>query len=141
MRIVQITPGAGNFYCGVCMRDHTLVSALRRLGHDATLVPMYLPMMTDEPGNSDEAPMFFGGINVYLQQKASRFSYTPAWLDRLLDTRGLLRWAARYAGMTREMDLGEITLSILRGEEGRQAKELEKLLAWLSSDEHRPQVV
>jgi glycosyltransferase involved in cell wall biosynthesis len=30
---------------------------------------------------------------------------------------------------------------MLRGEEGRQSKELDKLLAWLSADEHRPDIV
>ncbi|GMV95742.1 MAG: glycosyltransferase family 4 protein [Phycisphaerae bacterium] len=141
MKIVQLTPGTGNFYCGLCMRDSTLAAALRRLGHDAVIVPMYLPMMIDEPAPAGEAPMFFGGINVYLQQKSALFRHTPAWLDRLLDRPRLLRWAAGRAGLTREEDLGEITLSMLQGEQGRQVKELHKLLAWLSKDEHRPQVV
>ncbi len=141
MKTIQLTPGTGNFHCGVCLRDSTLVTALRALGHDATLVPMYLPMITDEPQIEGNAPMFFGGINVYLQQRSSLFRHTPAWLDRLFDTPGLLRWVAGRVSMTRERDLGDITLSMLRGEEGRQAKELEKLLTWLSSEEHRPQVV
>ena len=45
MRIVQITPGSGdNFYCENCLRDVALVRAMRNLGHDVLMVPMYLPL-------------------------------------------------------------------------------------------------
>ena len=142
MRIVQLTPGTGNFYCGTCLRDNTLVAALRREGHDAVLLPMYLPHFVDEESVAEEnAPLFFGGINVYLQQKSAFFRNSPAWLDRWLDSPALLRRAAARSGMTSARDLGELTLSMLQGEEGRQAKELEKVIAWLSRKENRPDVV
>ena len=48
MKIIQLTPGTGNFYCGNCIRDNALVSALKRLGHDSLIVPLYFPMITDE---------------------------------------------------------------------------------------------
>src|SRR5687767_12103192 len=126
MRIVQLTPGTGNFYCGNCIRDNSLVRALRRMGHDAILAPMYLPMLTDHSAGSD-LPLFFGGVNVYLQQKFSFFRRTPAWIDNLFNARPLLDLSAKLAGMTRAKDLGELTLSMLRGEKGMQAKEIEKL--------------
>jgi len=141
MRIVQLTPGTGNFYCGTCLRDNALVSALRKQGHDAVLLPMYLPHFVDEESVAGEAPLFFGGINVYLQQKSAFFRGTPAWMDRWLDSPALLHRAATHAGMTSARDLGELTLSMLRGEEGRQAKELEKLISWLAKSENRPDVV
>ena len=131
MRIIQITPGTGNFYCGNCIRDNTLVTALRALGHDVTMVPLYLPMHTDEHSASDGLPIFYGGINVYLQQKMSLFRHTPRWLDKMFDNRGLLFKAAERAGMTRARDLGELTVSMLEGEEGQQLKELERLVDWL----------
>jgi glycosyltransferase involved in cell wall biosynthesis len=141
MKIVQITPGAGgDFLCDNCLRDNALVLELRRLGHDAIMVPLYLPMAADGPDASRGTPIFFGGINVYLQQKSALFRRTPRWLDRRLDSPRLLRWAARRAGMTRPEDLGEPTLSMLRGEEGRQVKELQRLVAWLSEEE-RPDIV
>ena len=40
MRIVQLTPGTGNFYCGNCLRDNALTGSLREMGHDVLLVPM-----------------------------------------------------------------------------------------------------
>ncbi|MEI6350950.1 MAG: glycosyltransferase family 4 protein [Verrucomicrobiota bacterium] len=142
MRIVQLTPGTGNFYCGTCLRDNALVAALRRQGHDAILLPMYLPHLVDEESNvALGAPLFFGGINVYLQQKSALFRSTPAWLDRLLDAPPLLKAAAARAGMTSARDLGDLTLSMVLGESGRQAKELEKIVAWLSRPENRPDIV
>lgn len=134
MRIVQITPGAGdNFYCENCLRDHAVVRALREAGHDALMVPLYLPAASDQPDADADAPIFFGGINVFLQQKLALFRRTPRWVDRLFDSDRLLRWAAGMAGVTRAKDLGETTLSMLRGEHGRQVKELNRLTAWLSA--------
>jgi glycosyltransferase involved in cell wall biosynthesis len=140
MRIIQLTPGTGSFYCGTCMRDNALVMALRALGHDAMMVPLYLPPMLDEASGGEGAPLFYGGINVYLQQKFRLFRKTPRWVDRLFDAPGMLRAAARKAGMTRASELGEFTVSTLRGEDGRQAKELERLVEWLAS-EGRAEVV
>ena len=68
MRILQLTPGTGNFYCGSCLRDNALVNALRARGHEVLMVPLYLPLLTDEPSACDAVPVFFGGINVYLQR-------------------------------------------------------------------------
>src|SRR6185436_12737126 len=85
MRLIYLTPGTGSFYCGTCMRDNALVTALRRLGHDATLVPLYLPLTLDEPDASAGTPLFMGGVNVYLQQKSALFRKTPRWIDRFFD--------------------------------------------------------
>ncbi|MCY3021203.1 MAG: glycosyltransferase family 4 protein [Planctomycetota bacterium] len=139
MRIVQLTPGAGGMFCGACMRDNALVAALRKLGHDVTLIPLYTPLTLDEPGNSEDR-VFFGGVNVFLQQKSALFRHTPGWLDKPLDNPRLLREAARLAVKTRPEDLGELTISVLRGEEGRQLKELEKLTAWLTA-QPKPDIV
>lgn len=132
MRIIQITPGTGNFYCGACQRDLALVRALRAQGHDVMMVPLYLPIVTDEP-RPEREPIFYGGINVYLQQKSALFRRTPRWLDRLWDARPLLKLTSRAAGMTRPQDVGIITHSMLRGEDGEQVKELDRLLEWLKT--------
>jgi glycosyltransferase involved in cell wall biosynthesis len=139
MKIAYITAGAAGMYCGSCMHDNTLVAALARLGHDAVLVPTYTPIRTDEADVSQRR-VFFGGINVYLQQKLGLFRHTPWFFDRLLDARGLLRWVSRFAVKTRAEELGELTVSMLRGEHGRQKKEVAKLVRWLVRHE-RPQLV
>jgi len=132
MNLIQITPGAGGgYYCENCLRDAGLVRDLRRRGHDALMVPLYLPPVADGPGPDEDVPIFFGGINVYLEQKWPLWGRLPRWMRGWLDARPLLAWAARRAEMTRTEDLGPPTLSMLRGEEGRQVAELEHLVAWL----------
>lgn len=137
MRFVQITPGSGDhFYCENCLRDLDMIRALQGHGLDVVMVPLYLPIQ-----GAGETPLFYGGVNVYLQQKLSLFRKTPRWLDRLFDSRGLLRWAGRKAGMTSAADLGQTTLSMLQGRDGRQAKELDRLAEWLCLEQNRPDVV
>ena len=106
MKIAYITAGAAGMFCGSCMRDNTLTAALRKLGHDALLIPTYTPIRTDEADVS-QARVFFGGINVYLQQKFFPFRYTPRFLDRLFDANWLLRWVSRFAVKTQAQQLGD----------------------------------
>lgn len=142
MRIIQITPSAGDsFYCENCLRDATLVQTLIALGHDVLMIPLYLPLSIkhDKPGAV--SPIFFGGLNVYLQQKLSLFRKTPRWLDKWFDSPGLLKWVGRMAGMTSAKDLGETTISMLQGEEGQQIKELNRLVDWLETQDDKPDII
>jgi len=120
-------------YCGNCLRDNVLVAALRQMGHQAMLAPLYLPLTLDEADQSAGTPVFLGGINVYLDQKFALFRAAPSWLRRRLASRRLLRWAAGRAAATRPEELGELTLSMLRGDEGFQARELDDLSGWLQA--------
>ncbi|MDB2327003.1 glycosyltransferase family 4 protein [Verrucomicrobiales bacterium] len=131
MRIIHLTPGTGNFHCGSCLRDHALVRALGKLGHEMTLVPLYLPMVTDDEKEETKVPLFLGGINMYLQQKFRLFRWTPKWLDRFFDRESLLMGLIEKAGMTRARDLGEMTVSSFKGSHGEQRKEVNKLITWL----------
>jgi glycosyltransferase involved in cell wall biosynthesis len=139
MRIAQITPGAGKMFCGACLRDNALVAELRRQGHAATLTPLYLPLTLDEADQSARGPIFYGGINVWLEQRSVFFRHSPRWLHRMLAWRGLLKLAAGPAARTRPENAGEIALSMLRGEEGNQARELDELIDWLRLE--KPDVV
>lgn len=120
-------------YCGGCFRDNSLVAALRKQGHQTLMVPLYLPLTLDEPDQSAGTPIFFGGINVYLDQKSALFRKAPRWLHQLLSSPALLKWASGRAAKTRAADVGELMLSMLRGEEGHQARELNDLIAWLKT--------
>ena len=131
LRIVHLTAGTGSFFCGTCLRDNALVTELRALGHEVVMVPMYLPIIVDEAAAAD-APVFFGGVNVYLQQLSSLFRHTPRAVDALFDAPWVLRQAAKRSGSTQPSELGPLTLSMLEGERGRQAKELDRLVAWLA---------
>ena len=140
MEILQLTPGAGAMYCGNCLRDNALVAALRTMGHQVLMVPLYLPLTLDEADQSAGTPVFFSGINVYLDQKSPWFRRAPRWLHDLLTARPLLKWAASRTGSTRVESLGDLTLSMLKGELGNQARELEELIRWLAG-QPRPDVV
>lgn len=141
MRIVHVVPGSGgSFYCENCIRDNAMARALLKAGEDVLVVPLYLPPMAESPAARAGVPVFFGGINVHLQQKSRLFRKTPRWIDRIFDSRPLLDWAARKAGSVRASGLGETTLSMLRGTEGNQAKELRRLVEWLEKED-RPDVV
>ena len=102
-----------------------MARALRRLDYDVDIQPLYLPLCTDEPVDKNDGRIFFGGVNVYLQQKVNLFQKTPRWIDKLFDSPWLLRLSSKRAGMTAASELGELTLSMLAGEEGRQVKELQ----------------
>jgi len=139
MKIVYLAAGAGGMYCGSCLHDNTLAAALLALGEDVLLVPTYTPIRTDEKDVSERRVMF-GGISVYLQQKWALFRRTPWALDRLWDRPRLIDWLARRSMSTDATALGDITVSMLRGEEGNQRKEVDKLVHWLAT-EVRPDIV
>ena len=139
MKIAYIAAGAAGMYCGTCIHDNTLAAALQRRGHDVALIPTYTPIRTDETDVSMNR-VFYGGINVYLQQKSALFRHTPWMLDRLLDNPSLLNGLSRFSGSTSAKDLGSLTVSVLQGEDGQQKKELAKLVKWLK-DSYRPDIV
>lgn len=127
-------------YCGNCFRDNALVAELRRQGHDVLMIPLYLPMTLDDEDQSSGIPVFFGGINVYLEQKLPWMSRMPGWLHRWLASPALLAWASGRAAKTKASDLGELTLSMIRGEEGRQVRELDELVGYLKQHQ-QPDVI
>ena len=140
MRILQLTPGTGNFYCGSCLRDNSLVHGLRAKGHEVLMVPLYLPLVTDEPPENEDAPIFLGGISMFLEQKVPGFRHIPEWLNRILSSSPLLHVAANLAAMTTARQLGEATVAMLQGEPDRQAQEVERLITWLRS-QRPPEVI
>jgi glycosyltransferase involved in cell wall biosynthesis len=121
-------------YCGSCLRDNALATELIARGHDVTLLPVYTPTRTDEPNVSNEK-VFFGGVSVWLEQYVPLFRKSPRWLDRLWDSKTILDLASRRSISTSPKMLGEMTVSMLRGEAGFQKKEIVKLVEWLRSEE------
>ena len=117
MRILSITAGAAGMYCGSCARDNALAADLMARGCEVTLVPVYTPTRTDEP-NVSYRRVLFGGISVYLQQHVPLFRHTPRFLDRLWDAPSVID---AFAGRSVSHDprlLGDLTVSMLRGEQG-----------------------
>jgi glycosyltransferase involved in cell wall biosynthesis len=139
VKILYLTGGAGQMYCGSCLRDNALAAELLSRGHDVILMPIYTPTRTDETNVSQER-VFFGGISVYLEQYVPMFRNSPRWLDRLWDSKPMLTLASRRSISTNPKMLGEMTVSMLRGEDGFQRKEVEKLTDW-ARHEPPPDVV
>jgi glycosyltransferase involved in cell wall biosynthesis len=139
MRIVYLAAGAAGMYCGTCLHDNTLAAALAADGDDVLLVPTYTPIRTDEEDVSQPRVMF-GGINVYLQQLSPLFRFLPGPIAAALDSPALLGGLSKLNFSINPAKLGALTLSVLRGEEGRQGKELAKLVDWLARDV-KPDVV
>lgn len=140
MKIVYVLPGSGGtFYCQNCFRDRDLLKSLIKLGHDVIKVPMYLPANVEDNESITDTPVFFGAINVYLKEKVPFYRHAPVWLERIFDSNALLQMAAKKAGSTRATGLEEMTISMLLGEKGRQASELDHLINYLH--EIKPDVV
>ncbi len=139
MKIVYLGAGAAGMYCGSCLHDNTLAAALLALGEDVLLMPTYTPLRTDEKDVS-ESRLFFGGINVYLQQHSALFRHTPWFVDALLDRPGIINWVTKGGPSVEAARLGDLTVSMLAGEHGRQRKEIDKFVHWLANDA-RPDVV
>ena len=117
-------------YCGSCLRDNAMATELLARGHDVLLLPVYTPTHTDEPNVSDDH-VALGGISAYLEQYVPVFRKTPAWLDRLWDSKAALSLASRKSISVNPKMLGEMTVSVLRGEDGFQRKEIHKLIEWV----------
>lgn len=139
MKILYLTGGAGQMYCGSCLRDNALATELIARGHDVTLLPVYTPTLTDEENVSHDK-VFFGGVSVYLEQYVPVFRNSPKWLDRVWDSKAMLDLATRRSISTSPKMLGEMTVSMLKGENGFQHKEITKLLEWLKSED-QPDIV
>lgn len=127
-------------YCGNCFRDNALVAEWRKMGHNAVMASLYLPMTLDEEDQSQGTPVFFAGTNVYLSQIFPLFGKAPDWLRSWLASPALLKWAGGRAAKTRADQLGDLTLSMIQGELGNQARDLDDLIAWLKNSE-KPDVV
>jgi glycosyltransferase involved in cell wall biosynthesis len=139
MRILSVTAGAAGMYCGSCFRDNALARELMARRHAVTLVPVYTPTRTDE-ANVSHGEVLFGGISVYLQQYSALFRHMPRFVDRLLDSPLVIGAFAGRAVSTDARLLGELTVSMLNGEQGLLRREFEKLIDW-TRDQPAPDVI
>lgn len=138
MRIAYIAAGAGALYCGACNRDVALFRALLATGHELCVVPLYTPLLIDDGATLATAPLFMGGISIYLAQAG--FGHLPGAVRRMMDSPAVLRAVSRMAIRTDPRDLGPLTVSLLKGVEGPHAAEINRLRDFLRS-EFRPDIV
>lgn len=133
MRLLYLTAGAAEMYCGSCLRDNALAAALMARGHDVVLMPIYTPTTTDET-NVSQHRVFFGGISVYLEQNVPLFRHTPAVLDKLWDSSAVLKLASKHQIKIDPAFLGGMTVSMLKGADGFQRKEVDKMVRYLKHE-------
>ncbi len=131
MHIIQLTPGAGTYYTGAGIRDHTLAVALRRLGHKVSFVPLFqVPMVEEE--ELWETPLFYDQAQVYKQQQAGIVNKLKALLMNS-------KKAAKKIERMTPTERGELLVSLLQGVDGRQAPQARSLIDWLK--EQKPDVI
>ena len=133
-KIVYLTAGAAGMFCGSCMHDNALAKALSADGWNIQLVPLYTPIRTDE-ANISVDQVFFGGINVYLQQKLPLMRFLPSIFDRFLDSPKLIRRVTANATDTNPKLSGQLAISMLKGLQGNQRKEVKRICNWLKKEE------
>lgn len=141
MKIINIVPGfGGTFYCGNCLRDGAYVNALREAGHDAIVLPMYLPLTAFANKPDEGFPVFYGAVNIYLRQQFPLMRHMPGWLENFFDSGPVLKFAAGKSGSTRAHGLEKLTESMLLGEKGYQHHELDHLVDFLKNHQ-KPDIV
>lgn len=141
MKIINIVPGfGGTFYCGNCLRDSVYTTALKSAGHEAITLPVYLPLSVYKCETEQELPVFYGAVNIYLKQNFKIFRGMPQWMERIFNSDSILAFAAKKAGSTRASGLEDMTISMLKGKDGRQAEELQHMIDFLKHHE-KPDII
>ena len=136
MRIAYLITGSGGeFYCGNCYRDMLYVRAIRKVpGITASAIPLYLPPGKLGPVNEFDKHVFFGAISMYVREKVPFMKNMPNFMDKILDTGPMLRYASHMAGTTRTEGLEELTLNMIRGDSAFRENEVDRLISYLIRD-------
>jgi len=139
MKILYIIPGSGDsFYCGNCFRDSLQASALRCVGHEVIVMPLYLPL-TDKAFQAD-TPLFFPATTFYVAHGFFRDRPMPAWMKRMLGSRSALKLAASFSGATSAKGMEGMTLSMIYGDDSAFHEQVNSLIDWIEHHE-QPDII
>jgi glycosyltransferase involved in cell wall biosynthesis len=138
VHIALITAGGAGMFCGSCMHDNTLARALMAAGHEVSLIPTYTPIRVDERDVS-QGRVFLGGINLYLDALYPVWRRIPRALVRWLDSPSVMRLISRVSVHSDARQLGQLTVALLQGEQGPDAREIDELTRFL--EELQPDVI
>lgn len=130
MHIALITAGGAGMFCGSCMHDNTLARALIAAGHEVSLIPTYTPIRVDEQDVSSRH-VFLGGINVYLDTLVPFWNRLPHAATRWLDAPWIIRLATQFALNSSASKLGRLTVAMLEGDRGPEAREIDELVRYV----------
>jgi len=141
MKIIYIASGAANMFCGSCMHDNALAAAMKAAGEDVSLFPLYTPMRLDEE-SVGERQIFYGGIQAYLMQKYPRQFFGRNLLFKLAGSQAILRLMPHFdiGSAVDPVANAELTISMLKGEDGNQRELLQELVQWIKST-YQPDVI
>ena len=141
VKIIYIASGAANMYCGSCMHDNALAAALKAAGEDVSLFPLYTPMRLDEE-SVGERQIFYGGIQAYLMQKYPRPFLGRDLLLRTAGSQAILRLMPHFdiGSAVDPVANAQLTISMLKGEDGNQRELLRELVQWIKST-YQPDVI
>jgi glycosyltransferase involved in cell wall biosynthesis len=136
MKIVYLITGSGgSFYCGNCYRDMIYLRAIRKVpGTKASAIPLYLPPDDSTVDSGLDKNVFFGAISMYLREKVPFLKNMPVFMDKLVDSRPMLKMAARRAGTTNPEGLEDMTLNMIKGENAFPDTELQRLIDYMTRD-------
>jgi glycosyltransferase involved in cell wall biosynthesis len=114
------------------MHDNALAAGMKAAGEDVTLFPLYTPMRLDEE-SVGERRIFYGGIQAYLMQKYPRPFPGRDLLLRVAGSQALLRLMPHFdiGSAVDPVANAELTLSMLKGEDGNQRELLQELVQWV----------
>ena len=141
MKIIYIASGAANMYCGSCMHDNALAAAMKAAGEDVSLFPLYTPMRLDEE-SIGERQIFYGGIKAYLLQKYPRPFFGRELLFRMAGSQSILRLMPHFdiGSAVDPVANAQLTISMLKGEDGNQRELLQELVQWIKST-YQPDII
>ena len=141
VKIIYIASGAANMYCGSCMHDNALAAAMKAAGEDVSLFPLYTPMRLDEE-SVGERQIFYGGIKAYLMQKYPRQFFGRDLLFKLAGSQAILRLMPHFdiGSAVDPVANAQLTISMLRGEDGNQRELLQELVQWIKTT-YQPDVI
>ena len=109
--------------------------AIRKVpGTKASAIPLYLPPDDSTVESGLEKSVFFGAISMYLREKVPFLKNMPVFMDRLVDSRPMLKMAARKAGTTNPEGLEDMTLNMIKGENAFPDTELQRLVDYMTRD-------
>jgi glycosyltransferase involved in cell wall biosynthesis len=141
VKIIYIASGAANMYCGSCMHDNALAAAMKAAGEDVSLFPLYTPMRLDEE-SVGERQIFYGGIKAYLMQTYPRPFWGRDLLFRIAGSQAILRLMPHFdiGSAVDPVANAQLTISMLKGENGNQRELLQELVQWIKST-YQPDVI
>ncbi|MCW3805524.1 glycosyltransferase family 4 protein [Plebeiibacterium marinum] len=138
MKTIFIIPGAGDsFYCGNCFRDNLQASALKKMGHEAIIMPLYLPLKNE--AFKTDSPLFFPATTYYVAQKFFQKITMPGWMKRWLGSDSMLSFASSMSETTSAKGMEKMTLSMIDGDSPAFLNEVNQLINWLKQE--KPDVV